>query len=154
MSVPLKTRAAVTSVTVPVQVKLAAAWTSFMFLYVYVDILNFYKPGTVAGILDGLVWKFEVSPPLITGMLVSVMIPALMVVLSVTLPARANRIVNIVVASVYVPYSLFNIAGTTLEWLPFYVVSIGVELVLLAFIVRRAWTLVPLGASGQVVAAD
>ena len=32
---------------IPVQAKLAAAWTSFMFLYVYVDVLNFYKPGVV-----------------------------------------------------------------------------------------------------------
>lgn len=149
MTIPLKTRTEIAPATMSVQVKLAAAWTSFMFLYLYVDVLNFYKPGTVAGILNGLVWKFEVSPPLITGMLASVMIPALMVVLSVTLPARANRIVNIAVASVYVPYSLFNIAGTTVEWLPFYVLSIGIELALLAFIVRRAWTSVPRAVSGH-----
>ena len=98
---------------VPPRVKLAAAWTSFMFLYVYVDVLNFYKPGVVAGILDGLVWRFEVSPPLLTGMLASVMIPALMITLSVTLPARANRLVNIIVALLYVPYTVFNVAGTT-----------------------------------------
>ena len=125
---------------VPPRVKLAAAWTSFMFLYVYVDVLNFYKPGVVAGILDGLVWRFEVSPPLLTGMLASVMIPALMITLSVTLPARANRLVNIIVALLYVPYTVFNIAGTTPEWVPFYVLSIGVEVLLLALIVRVAWT--------------
>ena len=124
----------------PPRVKLAAAWTSFMFLYVYVDVLNFYKPGVVAGILDGLVWKFEVSPPLLTGMLASVMIPALMITLSVTLPARANRLVNIIVALLYVPYTVFNVAGTTPEWVPFYVLSIGVEVLLLALIVRVAWT--------------
>lgn len=125
---------------VPPRVKLAAAWTSFMFLYVYVDVLNFYKPGVVAGILDGLVWRFEVSPPLLTGMLASVMIPALMITLSVTLSARANRLVNIIVALLYVPYTVFNIAGTTPEWVPFYVLSIGVEVLLLALIVRVAWT--------------
>lgn len=31
---------------IPVQAKLAAAWTSFMFLYVYVDYLHLYKPGS------------------------------------------------------------------------------------------------------------
>ena len=30
---------------IPVQAKLAAAWTSFMFLCVYVDIIAFFKPG-------------------------------------------------------------------------------------------------------------
>ena len=38
---------------IPVQAKLAAAWTSFMFLYVYVDIIAFFKPGVVDDILVG-----------------------------------------------------------------------------------------------------
>ncbi|MET4158443.1 DUF6326 family protein [Agromyces sp. PvR057] len=125
---------------VPVRAKLAAAWTSFMFLYVYVDILNFYKPGVVDGILDGLVWRFDVSSTLLTVMLASVAIPALMVVLSMTLPARLNRATNLVVASLYIPYSVFNAAGATWEWAFFYGLSIGIEVLLLAFILRSAWT--------------
>ena len=35
----------------PVQAKLAAAWTSFMFLYIYVDYFAFYKPGVIDDIL-------------------------------------------------------------------------------------------------------
>ncbi len=124
----------------PVQATLAAAWTSFMFLYVYVDVLNFYKPGVVDGILDGLVWRFEISATLLTFFLVSVSIPAVMVVLSMTLPARVNRIVNLVVAVVLIPYSIFNAAGTTGEWIAFYAVSIGLEVLILAFILRSAWT--------------
>lgn len=125
---------------IPVQAKLAAAWTSFMFLYVYVDILNFYKPGVVDGILNGLVWRFDISSTLLTIFLVSVSIPALMVVLSMTLPARANRAANLVVASLLIPYSLFNAAGATWEWAAFYGISIGIEVLLLAFILRSAWT--------------
>jgi hypothetical protein len=124
---------------IPVQAKLAAAWTSFMFLYVYVDILNFYKPGVVDGILNGLVWRFDVSSTLLTIMLASVAIPALMVMLSMTLPARVNRATNLVVASLYIPYSLFNAAGATWEWTFFYALSIGLELLLLAFVLRSAW---------------
>ena len=125
---------------VPVRAKLAAAWTSFMFLYVYVDILNFYKPGVVDGILNGLVWRFEVSSALLTVMLASVAIPAVMVMLSMTLPARVSRPVNLVVASLYIPYSVFNAAGATWEWTFFYGLSIGIEVLLLAFILRSAWT--------------
>jgi hypothetical protein len=124
----------------PVQTKLAAAWTSFMFLYLYVDVLNFYKPGVVAGILDGRIWEFEVSATLITIALVSVSIPAVMIALSVILPARANRITNIVVAAVLIPYSIFNAAGATLEWAGFYGISIAAEVLLLAFIIRSAVT--------------
>ena len=124
---------------IPVQAKLAAAWTSFMFLYVYVDVLNFYKPGVVDGILNGLVWRFDISPTLLTVFLVSVSIPALMVMLSMTLPDRANRVTNLVVASLLIPYSIFNAAGTTWEWIAFYGISIGLEVLLLAFILRTAW---------------
>ena len=125
---------------IPVQARLAAAWTSFMFLYVYVDVLNFYKPGVVSGILNGLIWKFDISATLLTIFLVSVSIPALMVVLSLTLTAPANRAANLVVASLLIPYSVFNAAGTTPEWAAFYGISIGVEVLLLAFILRSAWT--------------
>ena len=131
----------------PVQAKLAAAWTSFMFLYVYVDILNFYKPGVVDGILNGLVWKFHVTAPLLTIMLASVAIPAVMVALSMVLPGRANRITNLIVASLLIPYSLFNAAGTNWEWAPFYALSIGIELLLLAFILRSAWVWQPIPAT-------
>lgn len=125
---------------IPVQAKIAAAWTSFMFLYLYVDVLNFYKPGVVDSILDGLMWRFDVSSTLLTVVLVSVSIPALMVALSIMLPARANRATNLVVASLYIPYSIFNAVGTTWEWAAFYSLSIGVEVLLLAFILRSAWT--------------
>ena len=124
---------------IPLQAKLAAAWASFMFLYIYVDIFNFYKPGVVDGILGGLIWKFDISPALLTVMLVSVSIPAMMVWLSMTLPAQVNRAANLVVASLLIPYSVFNAAGTTWEWAAFYGLSIGAEVLLLAFILRSAW---------------
>ncbi|MFI6299438.1 DUF6326 family protein [Nonomuraea sp. NPDC050790] len=125
---------------IPVQAKLAAAWTSFMFLYIYVDYFHLYKPGTVNGILAGAVFEFDVSPTLLTMMLASVTIPALMVMLSITLPARVNRVTNLVVASLYIPYSVVNAAGESWDWASFYGLSIGIEVLLLAFVLRSAWT--------------
>ena len=110
---------------VPVQTKIAAAWTSFMFLYIYVDFFNLYKPGVVDGILNGLVWRFDISSTLVTAFLVSVSIPALMVVLSMTLPARVNRATNLVVASLYIPVTVFNAVGESWDWASFYGLSIG-----------------------------
>jgi Family of unknown function (DUF6326) len=123
---------------IPVRAKLAAAWTSFMFLYAYVDILNFFKPGVIEDILDGRVWEFDLSQTFSTTALTLVAIPILMVVLSMTLPARANRITNLIVASVYVPVTAFNAVGGS--WLIFYGLGIVLELILLALIVRYAWT--------------
>ena len=116
---------------IPVQAKLAAAWTSFMFLYIYVDHLGLYKPGVVH--------EFDISPTLLTIFLASVAIPALMVMLSMTLPARVNRATNLVVALLYIPLSVFNAVGESWDWAFFYGLSIGIEVLLLAFILRSAW---------------
>ena len=122
----------------PVQAKLAAAWTSLMFLYIYVDYLYLYKPGTIDDILDGVVYEFDISQPLLTIFLASVAVPGLMIVLSVILPARANRVINLVVASVYIPVSAFELVGES--WIYFYGLGVGLEVLLLAFILRSAWT--------------
>ena len=65
-------------------------------------------------------------------------IPILMILLSMTLPARANRATNLVVASLYIPYSAFNLAGGS--WIYFYGLGVVLEVLLLAFILRSAWT--------------
>ncbi|MDF2143533.1 DUF6326 family protein [Knoellia sp. p5-6-4] len=123
---------------IPVRAKLAATWTSFMFLYAYVDILNFFTPGVVEDILDGKVFEFDLSQTFSTTALTLVAIPILMVVLSMTLPARASRITNLIVASLYVPVTAFNAVGES--WLYFYGLGVVLELILLALIVRYAWT--------------
>ncbi|CAI7976415.1 conserved membrane hypothetical protein [Frankia sp. Hr75.2] len=123
---------------IPVRAKLAAAWTSFMFLCAYVDVLNFFTPGVIEDILDGKVFEFDLSQTFSTTALTLMAIPILMVVLSMTLPARATRITNLIVASLYVPVTAFNAVGES--WLYFYGLGIVLELILLALIVRYAWT--------------
>ncbi|WP_211489954.1 DUF6326 family protein [Georgenia thermotolerans] len=124
----------------PLQTKLAAAWTSFMFLYIYVDYLALYKPGFVDDILAGSVHEFETGPTFVAISLTLIAIPILMILLSTTLPARVNRTVNLVVAALYVPVSIYNAAGESWTYSYFYGLSIGLELLLLTFILRHAWT--------------
>lgn len=140
MTVPTRTPNRLDSPAMPVQAKLAAAWTSFMFLYVYVDYLHLYKPGSLSDISAGRVFEFDVSSALLTGFLALITIPALMVALSATLPARVNRATNLVVGLLYIPVTVFNAVGESWEWAFFYALSIGLELLLLAFILRAAWT--------------
>ena len=122
----------------PVRAKLAAAWTSFMFLCAYVDILGFYTPGTVEDILDGKVFEFDLSQTFSIVALTMVAVPSFMIALSMTLPARVSRIVNLVVAALYVPVTVFNVAGGFYFY--FYGLGVLLELILLALIVRYAWT--------------
>ncbi|WP_312722469.1 DUF6326 family protein [Mobilicoccus sp.] len=123
---------------VPVQVKLAAAWAGFMSLYIYVDVLGLYKPGAVEGILKGQVWRFDITQSFAVGALASAAVPIMMIVLSTALPARANRLTNLVVASLLIPWMAFNLAGG--EWIYYYGLGFALELILLGFILRSAWT--------------
>ena len=125
---------------VPVQAKLAAAWTSFMFLYLYVDYLGLYKPGVVDDILAGVVHEFDIGPTFVAMALTALAIPILMILLSTTLPARVNRTINLVVATLYMPFSMYNAVGESWTYSYFYGLSIGLEVLLLAFILRSAWT--------------
>ncbi|MDO3647422.1 DUF6326 family protein [Nocardia mangyaensis] len=122
----------------PVRAKLAATWTSFMFLYAYVDILNFFTPGTIEDILDGRVFEFALSQTFSTTALALMAIPILMIMLSMTLPAKVNRVANLIVASLYLPVTVFNAVGES--WLYFYGLGIVLEVILLAVILRYAWT--------------
>ena len=140
MTTTTKTPSLLESRTLPVQARLAAAWASFMFLYMYVDYYHLYKPGTIDHLRAGVVFEFGISPALLTVFLGVIAIPSLMVMLTMTLPARVNRGTNLVVASLYIPVTVFNAVGETWEWAPFYGLSIGLELLLLAFILRSAWT--------------
>ena len=111
---------------IPVQAKLAAAWTSFMFLYAYVDIIGFYTPGIIDEILVGKVWEFDVSQTLLDHRLSTVLaIPIFMVVLSTTLPARANRITNLVVAALLGPLHGLQHGGRVLLY--FYGLGVALE---------------------------
>lgn len=122
----------------PVRAKLAAAWASLMFFYIYVDYLHLYKPGAVDDILAGVVFEFDISQTFVVVALSLVGIPALMILLSTTLTARANRTLNLVVASLYIPVSVFNVVGES--WVLFYGLGVVVEVVILAYILRSAWT--------------
>ena len=79
---------------------------------------------------------FDITQVVLLTGLASVTIPALMIFLSVTLTAKVNRWTNIIVATVYIPYTLFNLAGEAWMHMVFGAV---VEVVLLSLIIRYAW---------------
>jgi hypothetical protein len=125
---------------IPVQAKLAAAWTSLMFFVIYIDYFHLYQPGAIDQIRGGGIFAFDITPTLLTLFVVVIGIPALMVMLSMTLPARVNRAANLVVASLYIPVMVFNAAGASWDWAFYYGFHITIEVLLLAFILRSAWT--------------
>jgi len=133
-------RTALADRQIPVQAKLAAAWTSLMFLVIYIDYFHLYQPGKIDQIRGGAIFVFDITGTLMSIFFVIIAVPALMILLSMTLPARINRITNIVVAALYIPCVVFNAAGATLDYAFYYGLTIGVEVLILTFILRSAWT--------------
>ena len=110
------TNSALKEPQLPVQAKLAAAWTSLMFLVIYIDYFHLYQPGEIDEIRRGVIFEFDISGTLMSIFFVIIAIPALMALLSMTLPARVNRATNLVVASLYIPIMVFNAAGASWDY--------------------------------------
>ena len=121
---------------VNVNIKLALLWTTFMFLYTYVDHFTLYMPGIIQGITQGKVYLFNISQGFIFTALALSTIPMFMIFLSVVLPSKVNRMLNIVVAIIHVPYMLFNLSGVA--WLHMYFAA-ALEMILLGLIIAYAW---------------
>lgn len=132
----MNTKKALEDIKVSLKLKLATLWASFMFLYIYVDYFHLYMPGKVDDILKGSVFEFDITQGFLLAALASVTIPALMIFLSVALQAKVNRRANIIIAVVYIPFTLFNLAGEAWMHMVFGAV---VEVVLLCLIIRYAW---------------
>ena len=132
----MNTQKTLEDIKVTLKMKLATIWASLMFLYIYVDYFHLYMPNKIEDLLAGRVYVFDITQGFLFAALVSMTIPALMIFLSVALPAKVNRCANIIIASLYIPYTLFNLAG---EAWPHMVFGAVVEVVLLGLIIRYAW---------------
>lgn len=120
-------------ITINLKLKLAALWASFMFLYIYVDYFHLYMPGMLQDLLDGKVFTFDISQVFLLIVMILVAIPAFMIFLSVALPNKVNRLVNPIIAAVYIPYMLFNLVG---EAWPHMYFAAALEVVHLILIIR------------------
>ena len=123
-------------IKVNLKLKLAILWTSLMFLIIYLDYFLLYMPSKMLEIQTGRVFIFDITPGFLLAGMISVSIPALMIFLSVALPAKLNRLVNIIIASIYIPFILFNLAGEVWVHMVFGAV---VEVVLLSLIIFYSW---------------
>ncbi len=127
---------------VDVKLVLSALWIAMLFVFAYVDIFGFFRTDVLEAALEGKVatTTFTVDQTFLTITLVYVTVPILMVVLSLVLRPRANRITNIVVSLLY----MISIIASAIseEWV-YYILGSAVEVVLLAAIARYAWTWPP-----------
>ncbi len=124
---------------VNVKAKLALLWVALMFFYIYNDLFSMFQPGHVADLVEGHLEGVRFTQPILLGAAALMAFPSFMIILSLTLKARANRVVNIVVGILHVFVLLgtqFVGEGETWYYWRFYEL---LELLFLAFIIWTAW---------------
>lgn len=118
------------------RIKIAALWTSTMFIFAYVDLFSLYRPDIRADIEAGEMFVFSIGQGFLLGVTLYIALPSLMVFLSLVLPAKITRMANIVLAVIYA----VTIAGAAVgEW-NYFILGSAIEVALLAGIVYYAWT--------------
>jgi len=124
---------------VNVKAKLALLWVALMFFYIYNDIFSLYQPGHVAELVEGHLEGVQFTQPLLFGAAVLMAFPSFMVLLSLTLKARANRLVNIIVGVLHVLVLLgTQFVGEGQTWLYWRLYEL-LEAAFLALIIWTAW---------------
>ena len=122
-----------------IKTKLSGLWVATVFLFIYVDYFGLFVPGVLEKIIEGEVADtgIQITTQFLLAGLTVVMIPSLMIVLSLTLKAKANRWTNIIVGilEILVVVSSFFIGKPEAH----YLFGSSVELVLLLLIVWYAW---------------
>jgi len=123
-------------VRVHVRLKLFALWSSVMFFYIYGDYFQLYQPGKLQEVIAGRMPFGAISQATLLGMGSAMVVPGLMPFLSLVLPARVNRWLNIIFGAVY---SVIMILAIKSGW-HFYILFGLIEITLTLLIVWYAWT--------------
>ncbi|HYO18755.1 MAG TPA: DUF6326 family protein [Dermatophilaceae bacterium] len=118
------------------RIKIAALWTSMLFIFAYVDLFGTFRSDVRADIEAGKMFGFTIGQGFLLGVTIYILVPSLMVFLSLVLPVRVTRMANIVLAVLYA----ITIAGGAIgEW-NYYILGSIAEAALLAGVVYYAWT--------------
>jgi MFS family permease len=118
-----------------VRLKLFALWTALMFCFIYGDYFELYRPGKLQEMLSGRMALGPVTQGILLAMSAVLAIPSVMGVLSLLLPARLSRWLNLVLGVFYAVIMVLAIQGS---W-HFYIFFGLIEIVLTALIVWYAW---------------
>ena len=81
-----------------VKIKLSALWIARMLTVFLGDVIRFFEPGIIEGIIAGDINGMQMTHEMLLGMAILMEIPIIMVVLSLILSDKVNRLANIIVA--------------------------------------------------------
>jgi hypothetical protein len=119
-----------------VKIKLSALWITLMFCYSYADVLGFYSPGNLAEILTGEIGGVPLTQEMLFVMAIMMALPILMVILSLLVIPKVNRLLNIIIGI----FQIVVLLATFLNIITlYYVVLASIEFVCLVLIIWFAF---------------
>ena len=125
-------------IQINVKIKLSILWIGLMFFYLYNDVLSLYRQKILEGLLAGELEGVTFTQEVLFGAAILMAIPIFMVFLSIALPAKWNRWVNIVVGI----FHAIVLVGTVLapgEIWAYYALYMVFEAVFIVLIIWYAW---------------
>ena len=132
-----KTMSQLSDLKIHTKLRLSALWASTMFCYIYCDYFELYTPGKLESMLQGNMGPLgSVTQGVLMGTSILMAVPSLMVFLSIALPARTNRILNIIVGIFFT--LLMALMAYTVDWY-FYKFFAAIETTLTALVVWYTW---------------
>ena len=122
---------------VNIKIKLAALWTSVTLCYLYGDYFELYTPDKVNSLISGENNLDSPTKLLIASIILA--ISSVMVVASIILKPKINRILNIIFGTLFTLMMIAIGIYSTNEWYLFYVFLAFLESIITALIVWYAW---------------
>lgn len=139
MSIKKNSSKSLTNYNVNIKIKLAALWTTLMFLYIYADFFELMTPKKLEKMIDLQTPMGPTSPEILVVFSVILIIPSLMIFLSVFLKTQINKWLNICIAALYASMSILIIVSTLgSEWHAFYILFNLIEVFVFAMIIYQA----------------
>jgi hypothetical protein len=135
MNESIRARPKLEDTKINVKIKLSALWASVMFCYIYADYFGLFVPGALQSMLNGQMRPLGATTQgVLLGTSLMMAIPILMIFLSVALPPKLNRSLNIAVGAFYTGIILI----TMWSW-AFFIFYGVIEISLTSLVVYFAW---------------
>lgn len=115
-----------TNLKTTTEIKLAALWASLVGCYIYCDFFGLFVKGAILKMNDGMMGPLGVATPqVLIGVSIMMAIPCLMIAMSVILPNKLAKILNLVFAACFIIIQGLTIPGSEPFYILFSIIEIG-----------------------------
>jgi hypothetical protein len=126
--------------TIGPQALLAVLWIFLTLNYIYCDVFSHSNPDDLKMILNGGTADLAITPTFLLAFAIVMELPMVMILLSLLLPIRVNRLVNTALPVLLVAIQFWSLFGTGTSPTPHYVFFSAIEITTNIAIVILAWT--------------